>query len=268
MSEEIKNVQLKFSCSKSWDMMTNANGGRHCDKCQKKVYDFSNSNVEEFQRILAENNYNVCGRFTQQQLHTQPVVGLPLWKKWLSAAMVLISINVWGSKVFAQRTKHKQIKHTKKVAFPPPSNSSMGDIEVKNPLNAIPLNSLERISDNSSSSVEDSQLRTTQKTTPDTTQYVFGGVEVAPEFPGGQAAWDAFVNKNLNHNMGEVKGRVMITFTVEKDGSLSDVHVIKGIAKDINNECVRVVRLSPKWKSGMQDGKKVKLQYTVPIVFN
>jgi hypothetical protein len=93
MEEYIKNIQLKFSCNANWEAMTPDGDGRFCNRCQKKVYDFTDSKAAEFQQILAENNYNVCGRFTMQQMATEPIL-LPKWKKWLSAALVLIGITL------------------------------------------------------------------------------------------------------------------------------------------------------------------------------
>jgi hypothetical protein len=68
MNEPIKNIKLSFTCSENWDAMPQANGGRHCDKCQKKVHDFTKSKADEFRKVLAENNYNVCGRFSLEQM--------------------------------------------------------------------------------------------------------------------------------------------------------------------------------------------------------
>jgi len=93
MANDIENIQLKFSCDANWEAMIPDGGGRFCAKCQKKVYDFTNCKVAEFQQILAENNYKVWGRFNLQQMATEPIL-LPKWKKWLSAALVLIGITL------------------------------------------------------------------------------------------------------------------------------------------------------------------------------
>ncbi len=94
MPENITQIKLKFSCGENWDAMHAVeNGGRHCDQCHKVVYDFTNSKADEFRKILAENNYNVCGRFTSNQMAAKP---FPFWKRWVSAAMVLIGFNFTG----------------------------------------------------------------------------------------------------------------------------------------------------------------------------
>jgi len=93
MADEIKNIQLKFSCNANWEAMIPDGNGRFCKKCQKKVYDFTDTKAAEFQQILAENKYQVCGRFSMQQMATEPIL-LPKWKKWLSAALILIGITL------------------------------------------------------------------------------------------------------------------------------------------------------------------------------
>lgn len=104
MSNDIQNIQLRFSCPESWDNMTPNSNGRYCDKCNKTVHDFTNSKVEEFRAIVAENNNGFCGRFRIDQMAAVPVA-LPLWKRWLSAALVLIGINLFACK---SNTKHLQ----------------------------------------------------------------------------------------------------------------------------------------------------------------
>jgi protein TonB len=94
-------------------------------------------------------------------------------------------------------------------------------------------------------------------------------VEGLPEFPGGYQRFRSFINKNLDQSKSAEAGRANITFVVEKDGSLSDVRAIGHIFNQpAIDEAVRVVKLSPKWIPGKQNGKPVRVQYTVPIVFN
>jgi TonB family protein len=65
-----------------------------------------------------------------------------------------------------------------------------------------------------------------------------------------------------------IYGRVIVRFVVNEDGSISDCSVVRGVDTSLNNEAVRVVLNSPKWKPAMQGGKPVKVYYTIPIVFN
>ena len=95
--------------------------------------------------------------------------------------------------------------------------------------------------------------------------------EKYPEFPGGTTALFDFINKNVKYPKSArdkgIEGRVFVQFVVEKDGSLSSFTVLRGVSDDINAEALRVVKLMPKWKPGMQEGKPVRVQYVLPFKF-
>ena len=95
--------------------------------------------------------------------------------------------------------------------------------------------------------------------------------EVMPQFPGGDQAMMKFVSENVQYpeeaKEKEISGRVMVGFIVEKDGSISDVKVVKGIGGGCNEEAVRVVKAMPKWKPGKEKGKPVRVHFTMPFTF-
>ncbi|WP_345953133.1 TonB family protein [Mucilaginibacter sp. PAMB04168] len=93
------------------------------------------------------------------------------------------------------------------------------------------------------------------------------GLDVMPEPYGGAAAWSRFLQKNIRYPDTEVQGRVVISFIIEKDGRLTDLQVIKGVVSELDREAMRVLKLAPAWKPGMQNGKPVRVKYTIPIVF-
>jgi TonB-dependent SusC/RagA subfamily outer membrane receptor len=100
---------------------------------------------------------------------------------------------------------------------------------------------------------------------------VFTQVEKSPEFPGGIQAFGRFLGANIRYPKkmrdNGVQGRVIATFIVEKDGTLSGVKALKDLGYGSAEEAVRVLKLSPKWHAGAQNGKAVRVQYTVPIQF-
>lgn len=100
---------------------------------------------------------------------------------------------------------------------------------------------------------------------------VFLSVEENPEFPGGPAKLMEYVQKNLKYPMmareSGIQGRVFVGFVVEKDGSISNVQVKRGIGGGCDEEAVRVVQSLPKFKPGKQRGVAVRVSYTLPIVF-
>ncbi len=100
---------------------------------------------------------------------------------------------------------------------------------------------------------------------------IFTIVEENPSPVGGYQAFYDFVSKNLHYprkaRQLQIEGRVFVQFVVEKDGSLTDVHVVKGIGGGCDEEAVRVIRQAPKWNPGKQRGRPVRVRMILPIVF-
>ena len=96
-------------------------------------------------------------------------------------------------------------------------------------------------------------------------------VDRMPEFPGGQAALNRYLAQNLQYPIlaqeQGIQGRVVCQFIVEKDGSVGDVTVIRGVYESLDNEAIRVVEAMPKWIPGVQEGEIVRVRYTLPIRF-
>lgn len=95
--------------------------------------------------------------------------------------------------------------------------------------------------------------------------------EISPMFEGGQAALLKFLGQQIRYPVVDieqgVEGRVICTFVVEKDGSITDIQVLRGVSPSIDKEAVRVVSAMPKWKPGYQNGNPVRVKFTLPIVF-
>ena len=100
---------------------------------------------------------------------------------------------------------------------------------------------------------------------------VFDVVEQMPSFPGGMAALMAYLQKNIKYppvaEENGIQGRVVCTFVVERDGSVTDVRVAKSVDPSLDKEAVRVVSAMPKWIPGKQNGQSVRVKYTLPVTF-
>ena len=95
---------------------------------------------------------------------------------------------------------------------------------------------------------------------------IYTAVEKKPDFPGGMQAFYTFVGQNFRAPEAEgVQGRVYIQFVVEADGSLTNIKSLRDIGHGTGEEAIRVLKLSPKWIPGEQDGEKVRVQYSLPI---
>jgi protein TonB len=101
---------------------------------------------------------------------------------------------------------------------------------------------------------------------------VFATIEKEPIFPGGAPAFNKFIIKNLKYpDVAKViglSGKVYVSFVVDGDGSVTDVKPVKCLGAGCESEAARVISMSPRWVPGIQDGKKVRVMYTVPIDFN
>lgn len=100
---------------------------------------------------------------------------------------------------------------------------------------------------------------------------VFSAVEKLPSYPGGMESFGKYLGKALQYpkeaQEAGVQGRAIVTFIVEADGALTDVHALRDPGMGLGQEAVRVVSNSPKWIPGEQNSRKVRVQYTVPIIF-
>lgn len=96
--------------------------------------------------------------------------------------------------------------------------------------------------------------------------------EKMPEYPGGISAMMQYLSSNIKYPVEaqrkNISGRVMVQFVVMEDGKLSRVKVVRSIDPLLDEEAMRVVREMPAWAPGMQDGKKVKTRFTIPVSFN
>ena len=100
---------------------------------------------------------------------------------------------------------------------------------------------------------------------------IYRQVDVMPEFPGGEKAMMQFIVDNVNYPQkakdANIQGKVYVSFVVEKDGSVDEVKLMRGIGGGCDEEAVRVVKAMPKWVPGKQDGKLVRVSYMLPFVF-
>lgn len=100
---------------------------------------------------------------------------------------------------------------------------------------------------------------------------IFDVVEQMPEFPGGMRAGLEFMARNLKYptkaQEAGKQGRVIVQFIVQKDGSLSDLHVLRPVDPWLDAEAIRVIGTMPKWKPGMQHGQAVAVKFTLPVTF-
>ena len=99
----------------------------------------------------------------------------------------------------------------------------------------------------------------------------YDAVEVMPEFPGGTEALLSFIKGNLKYPQKAIdeqtEGRVIVQFVIDKTGKVSSPEVIRGVTSELDQAALDIVSALPDWKPGEQDGQKVNVKYTLPVVF-
>lgn len=140
---------------------------------------------------------------------------------------------------------------SEKLPPPPPIDRKKVTVETKEP--------------------EQSELPPPPVREPAPREEIFIGVELQPSFPGGEREMYNFLAQNLQYpaaaTRANVQGRVTLQFIIEKDGTVSNPKVLKGIGFGADEEAVRVVSSMPKWNPGVQNGRNVRVYYTIPIMF-
>ncbi|RRD62483.1 energy transducer TonB [Tannerella forsythia] len=173
----------------------------------------------------------------------------------------------------------EEIDITRQEETPPPPPPPPPVEQVTEVLNVVEDDV--EVADNDLLSSEDNQAEAqTQTYVPpavkveeeeESSQQIFMVVEEMPEFPGGQAALMSFIAKSIKYPVvaqeNGIQGRVTCSFVVNKDGSIVDAEVVRGIDPSLDKEALRVINTMPKWKPGKQRGKPVRVKFTVPINF-
>lgn len=107
----------------------------------------------------------------------------------------------------------------------------------------------------------------------DTTKnVVYDVTETLPQFPGGQGVMMKYLAANIKYPASAVKakkqGRVIVSFVIQKDGSVTNARIVKSVDPELDAEALRIVKAMPNWTPGTQDGKPVDVNYTIPVVFS
>jgi len=96
-------------------------------------------------------------------------------------------------------------------------------------------------------------------------------VEEQPEFPGGNEALMKYISDNIKYPADAVskgiQGRVITNFVVEKDGTLTDVQVARGVDPSLDKEAIRLIESMPRWIPGKQRGEVIRVRFALPVVF-
>ncbi|MDQ6471105.1 energy transducer TonB [Flavobacterium sp. LHD-80] len=98
--------------------------------------------------------------------------------------------------------------------------------------------------------------------------YNVAGIDTRPEFPGGIDALNTFIKQNFKTPKPGLKGKIYITFIIEKDGSLNNINVLRDLGYETGAEAIRVLQLAPKWSPGKQNNKIIRVLYSMPMIID
>jgi len=169
--------------------------------------------------------------------------------------------------------------HTTEIRFPPPvvrHDEDVHDVEPPKDIDMIDANpGLKNLKgdDKAPIDIDEKEHGTADRAITEAapSDEVFKAVEINPEYPGGEAAFGKFLQKNMRYppmaKENGIQGKAYLQFIVERDGSLTDISVVREPGSGLGDEAMRVLKMSPHWKPGIQNGKPVRVQYTVPINF-
>jgi len=100
---------------------------------------------------------------------------------------------------------------------------------------------------------------------------IFTAVQQEPDFVGGREKFNLYIKQNLNYpdnaRKDNIQGKVFLGFVVEIDGSISNIKVLRGISTECDIEAVRLLKSSPRWNPGLQNGHNVRVHYNIPVEF-
>lgn len=172
-----------------------------------------------------------------------------------------------------QDEEMEDIQQTQQDTPPPPPPPAAQEVEVLNVVeDNVETESIEVTSEDSPEEIVEIAPPVEVKEEEEPEDVIFYVVESMPEFPGGTQAMYKYIGENLKYPViaqeNGIQGRVVCQFTVNKDGSLVDIEVVRSAGDaSLDKEAVRVIKSMPKWKPGKQRNQPVRVKFTLPVNF-
>ena len=226
-------------------IVTSAEDFKKAGNVSYSTYDNDNNEQDESQEEIVEYEYEEEPSFIEKY-----------WKYGVAVAVVLLGIyfcSNWNSSPSSLQSDDVVDTQGNQTATASPVQSSNSSSQQTQNVTSYPTAN-EKLS---TVSVE--------------SRKVFTVVEQMPSFPGGDAALMSYLANNIHYPTvaaeNGVQGRVVVGFVVERDGSITDVSVLRGVDPSLDREAMRVVKSMPRWTPGKQNGSAVRVKYQVPVAF-
>jgi hypothetical protein len=289
-------ITIPKPCHEDWNKMTPDKTGRFCNSCSKSVVDFTQMQANEIQDFFILNqNKSICGRFKNSQLD-EIIIQIPsrvLYSQINYHKMFMLALFIcMGTTLFSCKQENGVKQKIDKVEIVEDTSKfekiSVGDTKY-NPNDSTHISPpppptkedhIRFVKPNSKTKEgkikhsKTSKFNCEKTSVPDSIVegeiIMMGAVmESKPEYPGGINKFYQFFIKEFKRpeEVESSKKRILVSFIVEKDGSLSSFEFPEDTNPQISAEITRVLKESPKWQSGEQNRKKIRAKYSLPISF-
>lgn len=288
-------ITIPKPCHEDWNKMTPDETGRFCNSCSKSVVDFTQMLPDEIQDFFIKNKgKKVCGRFKNKQLDSI-VIQIPnqvLYSQIHYHKMFLLALFIaMGTTLFSCKQENGDKQKIDKIEVVEDTSEiemiSVGDVPVtKNGATHLPpppppkIDQIKFVSPPSKTksrkikSHKPSKISCKETVVQDSISeeeiIMMGAVmETKADYPGGINNFYQFFIAEfvLPEEVEKPKNPIRVTFIIEKDGSLSSFDFPKDTNPQIGTEIIRVLKLSPRWQAGEQNGKKIRAKYSLPVSF-
>lgn len=273
-------ITIPKPCHEDWDKMVPDQTGRFCNSCAKSVVDFTGMKTAEIQDYFIKNQgRKVCGRFKTEQLDSI-IIQIPreiLFSQVHYHKIFMLALLVcMGTSLFScQSDGHK--KKIDGVEVVDSTNHGMITGGMPMPVKEKPQKDTvcTKKATKWNGIVSGDIVVTPDSHNPPPPPlkkdyYLTAELDMMPSYPGGIRKFYEYVNSNLSVSEEDkkIKQTMIFSFMVEKDGSLTNIKIIRGVDDEFNAKVVKLLETSPKWIPGESDGEKVRTLYTIPIRIN
>ncbi len=271
---------IREPCHENWDNMKIGLISRHCGVCEKNVMDFTNSSrAEIITYILSNRNDSTCGRMRRDQFdfHHEDIPVLvevlkqqPRNHAFLILALVSLSLTSCAQESPIGNNPKIEYPIMGKVAAPQPPDTT------ESTPTCVPtvINPPEKIGEIAvSGMIEPPQVLqgdiVYEPIAENPTENILPFAQKMPEYPSGIEGLFSYIQDYFKSKSVKDKGSAYVRFVVNEDGSISDPSIIK-IDQNVNHlskDILKMILKMPNWVPGENDGKKVKVYYTMPVIF-
>lgn len=271
--------RLKYNCPEKWEGMKIGLLSRYCENCQKEVHDFTKMSRDEILLHLLKNRTEqICGRVLKSQLdysHQDVLITIESYlekNKNSNLAFYLLAIGaltLLSCSTDKTRTGSHQMVTADSLHIVVTDTNTIENTEGE--ITSSDTNEIVIIDDTIYEILLGEICIIPDSTVNQTTPLLFA--DVMPEFVGGIDSLFSFLEQNLVYPEWElennIQGTVYVSFTVTEKGEVIDPKIVRTVteAKDFDSEVIKIIEMMPNWVPGEQDGKKVAVQYHLPIKF-